>query len=184
MSKISKKIKKKKNDSFRNFDNNGEIIKFKFLPENFNKKIFEMLDDSEPTDVIIFHSEEESAKLLKKWKKADYKNSSIPTDIIFKKTIPIYDFILEYDIDSEFGRFNEKYRFFIDKDFEKGFDENNNYTFIGVIVIELDSHQFFNLLKLEKDSDFIINSRFIGFREQKDREIIKNIEQKHFNNYV
>ena len=151
----------------------GARAEVDFLPEKYSSGFWRKIDSSEPTDIVKIRSEEESINLLEKWNtSADEKFFQIPADIFLDATIPIYDFILNYEhTNDERFKLNPIYRFIVFKDFENQLykSDDENFVCVGMIVasFEIDSKtaEIANPFSIDKNNLVIKNESFICCRE-------------------
>ena len=111
--------------------------------------------------------------MLEKWNtSADEKFFQIPADIFLDATIPIYDFVLNYEhTNDERFKLNPIYRFIVFKGFENQLykSDDENFVCVGMIVasFEIDSKtaEIANPFSIDKNNLAIKNESFICCRE-------------------
>lgn len=81
------------------------------LDEYNNKILWQMADESIPSDIIIFKDSKDSDKFRTFWKNPDKKYIGTPSDLFYAGTIPLKDFIIKFKIfsDEQLEEFHSEY---------------------------------------------------------------------------
>lgn len=142
----------------RNFiDKSGcKNLKIEFLPEDENKKVWEKLRTSKPTD--LNNDSIESLFELISFDKN--KLQGIPSDILFADNIPLPNAVIKCNYPNEI----ESFEVIIYPDYKQiinNSDENNPVK-VGAMILYIDNSKIFMEIEILKGFDYIITSGIIG----------------------
>lgn len=119
----------------RDFLIRGDAIDAR-LTSDENQLFWKKAQETIPTDEIVLETFNDGKKLSTFWMPPEYKSKGTPADLIFNKTVPLTDVVLNF---REFGKLNDKFvpisfRVFLYDDYQKIVDQvKQNEDCIAII---------------------------------------------------
>lgn len=105
------------------------------LPRNENNLFWEKTKETLPSDEVIFETYDDVEKISTFWMPEDYNLNGVPADIIFNKTVPITDMVLNFkNMGDEKDPFSISFRVFLYNDYKDIVDHvRKNDNCLGII---------------------------------------------------
>ena len=134
-----------------------------FMNSEANKNLWDSINKSKPTDIIV-SDEETNNKLSDIWCKKE--KSGIPSDIFFMNTIPIMDMYIDIKLDIEVEK-TFRNRIVIFPNYQNLISNNDNSddpVTIGAIVSYFDYGSIVTTIDVLKGSDYVMSGIELGYK--------------------
>lgn len=138
-------------------------IHVEFMDSDSNKKLWDLINKSKPTDIIV-SDEETNMKMADIWCKKE--KSGIPSDIFFMNTIPIMDMYIDIKLALDIEK-TLRFRIVIYPDYQNLISNNNNPddpVTIGAIIAYFDYGSIVSTIDILKGYDYLMSGLELGYK--------------------